>query len=209
MDYNAEITVLKAEKAQLKTELDRLTAELILAGEGSARQLWLRTERHDIRHSIDVINEQITAFAKLLRPPAVARSESQSGDNSESVASTTHYAGLNQFQVHIPSEYDSKLRPNIQRDFYGVRGACIETKWQTIGGRLGVSLTVCTTVEGRGACVTILQTYLHRLPTESEMFPLLHRPPRKFRMRHHAKDSTIDTEGFSSGATHPKPDEVE
>ena len=196
MDYNKKIEQLEAKRTDLEAQLNTKGID--------------KEEKHDIHQWIIAIDNQITAYVSLLsRTPAVARSEAQSGDKSESVASTSHYAGLNQFQVHIPSVYDSELRHNIQRDFEGVSGACIETRWQTVGGRVGVSLTVWTTQKGRSTCITILQKYLNRLPEEREMFPLLHRPPREFRVKHHSKGSTIEVAGDSSGATNVKPNEVE
>ena len=109
MDYIAKITGLEVEKAQLKAELDNVKTELLRAVDGSDKQKYLQDKEHDLNQRITAIDNQITEFAKLLRPPAVARSEALSGDNSESVASTSHYVGLNQFQVHIPSEYDTEL----------------------------------------------------------------------------------------------------
>lgn len=127
MDYHQKIRELKEKVRARETELGTVKAELLRAEEGSDTQKYLRAEVQAIRHSIDVINEQITAI-KLLLPLAVAHSDAQSDDNSESVASTSHYAGLNQFQVHIPSEYDTKLRPNITQEFGTVPGACIEAR---------------------------------------------------------------------------------
>ena len=121
------------------------------------------------------------------------------------MASTSQYKGMNQFQVHIPSEYDADLRPSIEEEFAGVRGVCIETRWQTIRGRLGVSLTVWTTTTSRAATVTVLQKYLRRPPEEGEMFPLAHRPNQKLRARHHRKDSAIEASGNTSGATNYHP----
>ena len=115
MDYTKEIQELKVDRAELEAQLKT---------NGISEQ-----ERLLIRQQIIAIDNQITAYVHLLsRTPGVARSEARSGDKSESVASTSHYSGLNQFQVHIPSVYDSKLRHNIERDFQGVRGACIETR---------------------------------------------------------------------------------
>ena len=188
MDCKKEIQELKAKRDQLEAQLNI---------EGIDKE-----EKHDIHQRIIAIGNEITAYVNLLgRVPAVARSGTPSADNSESIASTTHYAGLNQFQVHIPSEYDCELRHNIEKDFGGVHGACIETRWQIVHQNVGVSLTVWTTAEERPTCVTILQKYLRRLPDECEMFQLVHRPPTRLRVRHHVKSPAIETAGRTSGAT--------
>ena len=109
---------------------------------------------------------------------------------------------MNQFIVHIPSDYSKTLRGRIERDFKDLP-ASIETRWQVRDEMLGVDLIVKCSPSARTSCTTILEKLLGRALSTDEM---AHQDPTMrndspLTVKHFQKDIGIAPLGETSSKT--------